>query len=158
MAARAWLLNFGHGLKAAVGLHEMSQIMLSSSLHKIPTTPFYASEILILEERVLPVVDVPKLLSGNATMTSSNDIIGIAVYQGLPNEPAHYGGLRLAGLPTSIDVEDIQACDLPESMLFWQPLSISCFSHNKEPIPVVDLSRVFSADIHAIVPDSNVLQ
>ena len=51
--SRAWLLNFGQGLQAAVGYHEMWQILMAPRLFEVPYTPSYCNEILVLQENIL---------------------------------------------------------------------------------------------------------
>ena len=60
--SRAWLLHFAGGLKAAVGLHEMSQVLISPTLFDVPTMPRYCSDVVIFQKRILPVLNVPNML------------------------------------------------------------------------------------------------
>jgi len=59
---RAWVLDFGSGLRAAVGHHEMWQVLLSPKLFDVPCTPSYCGEVLIFQDRILPVLSVSHLL------------------------------------------------------------------------------------------------
>jgi chemotaxis signal transduction protein len=148
--SRAWLLDFGKGLRAAVGAHEMSQVLLSVTLHDIPCTPMYASEVFVFQEMILPVLDVYTLIRGQRdemTVHLSAHIIGLILYQLDPDDPAHYGGLRLTTLPVNLFVDDSQFCPLPAQLDFWRPLAISCFNLNDNPIPIIDLGRLFSGHL-----------
>ncbi|EIJ43793.1 chemotaxis signal transduction protein [Beggiatoa alba B18LD] len=144
--SRAWLLDFGRGLQAAVGLHEMSQVVLTPTVFEVPYTPHYCSEILSWQDQLLPVVDVPSLLEGQKVFRSQQDVIGIAVYQkSLVN--IGYAGVHLANLPTSLFVSDDQACALPPQLQYWQPLAIACFNLDNTVVPIIDLARLFSPTI-----------
>lgn len=148
--ARAWLLDFGKGLQAAVGLHEMSQVMLSVDLLAVPCTPVYCSEVFIFQNRILPALDVAGLLEGQKIYRSEQNVIGIAIYQKSPTESVRYGGLHLATLPLSIFVDNEQACDLPAHQQYWSPFAISCFSRNEVAIPILDLTRLFTTEMKAV--------
>jgi chemotaxis signal transduction protein len=148
--SRAWLLDFGKGLRAAVGAHEMSQVLLSVTLHDVPCTPAYASEVFVFQEMILPVLDVYTLIRGQrdeSTAHLSAHIVGLILYQLDPDDPAHYGGLRLTTLPVNLFVEDEQFCNLPEALRFWKPVAISCFNLNDNAIPIIDLGRLFSGKL-----------
>jgi hypothetical protein len=146
--SRAWLLDFGRGLQAAVGLHEMSHVLTSPLLFEIPCTPPHCSEVLIFQKRILPILDIPSLLEGQRIIHASNDVIGIAIYQDDPTHPIDYGGLRLATLPTSIYVGDDHSCELPAHKRYWAPpLSVACFQHEGAAIPILNLAYLFTGNI-----------
>lgn len=143
MQSRAWLLNFGRGMQAAVGLREVFQVLLSADLFQVPCTPVYCSEVLITRKRILPVLDMPSLLEGKRFLSIQNEIIGIATYQDDRKHAMSYAGLRLATLPVGIFVNDEQACDLPKEQIAWSPFSYSCFYHEGQIIPVLNLKTLF---------------
>lgn len=144
-ASRAWLLDFGKGLQAAVGFHEMSHVLTSPLLFEIPCAPSYCSEVLVFQEHILPVLDIPTLLGSQKMLHNTQEIVGIGVYQEDPSQPVGYGGLRLAAFPTPIYVNNEQACDLPEYQKYWfSPLVISCFLWEGIAIPIIDLAYLFS--------------
>jgi len=147
--SRAWLLDFGKGLQAAVGLHEIFQVLLSAELFQIPCTPVYCSEVLITRKRILPVLDISSLLEGKQFLSIQNEIIGIATYQDDLKHTISYAGLRLATLPVSIFVDDDQACELPREQEVWQPFSYSCFYHEGQAIPVLNLRTLFSQNLQS---------
>lgn len=151
VSSRAWLLDFGKGLRAAVGAHEMSQVLLATQLHEVPCTPFYANEVFIFQESILPMLDVAALITGHADdmahLHVGSNIIGLALYQLNPTDPAHYAGLRLTTLPVNIFVADDQFCELPTRLSFWQPAAISCFKLNDTEIPIIDLAKLFSGKV-----------
>lgn len=144
--SRAWILDFGRGLQAAVGLHEMSQVALSPPIFEVPYTPHYCDEVLVWQNRLLPVLDVPSLLEGQKIFRAQQEIVGIAIYQkNLAN--VGYAGVHLASLPIGIFVTDEQACALPQHLQHWQPLAIACFNIDHTIIPIIDLARLFSPTV-----------
>jgi len=143
MTNRAWLLDFGRGLQAAVGLHEIFQVLLSVELFQVPCTPLYCNEVFILRKRILPVLDVPSLLEGKRFLSMHNEIIGIAAFHDVFKQAMGYAGLRLATLPVGISVSDEQACTLPKELVVWQPFACSCFYHEGQAIPILDFKTLF---------------
>jgi len=146
--SRAWLLDFGEGLQAAVGHHEMWQIIISPTLFHIPCTPPYCNNVLIFQGNILPVLDIPILLGREPTSVTSNKIIGIAVYQDDPNHPIHYGCFHLATMPQNIYVSDDEACELSAQQRHWKALALSSFSLNDVAIPIINLAYLFAAEFH----------
>ncbi len=150
-SSRAWLLNFGGGLKAAVGLHEMSQVLISPTLFDVPTMPRYCSDVVIFQKRILPVLNVPNmLLEGKKVIIVNTKVIGVAIYQDETTESANYGSLFLASMPESIIVSDEDVCDLPEEQKYWEPFAFTCFSYHDITVPIIDLAYLFSEEFSAV--------
>ncbi|RKZ52038.1 MAG: hypothetical protein DRR16_11490 [Candidatus Parabeggiatoa sp. nov. 3] len=145
ITSRAWLLDFGRDLKAAVGHHEMWQVLISPKLFDVPCTSPYCCEVLIFQDRILPVLDIQYLLDGDKMILTKDNVVGIAVYQDDPTHPIHYAGLHLASTPQNIYVSDDTACDLPEHQQYWEPLALSCFSYKDQAIPIIELAYLFSS-------------
>lgn len=148
--SRAWLLDFSGGLQAAVGYHEMWEVLTSPTLFEVPCTPRYCSEVFIFQNYILPLLDLSYMLKGQKIIPAMTHIVGIAVYQDEPTHPIRYACLRLATMPSSIYVNDDQACDLPNHQLFWEPLALSCFSRDGVVIPIINLAYLFSEEFNTI--------
>ncbi len=145
--SRAWLLDFGSGLQAAVGHHEMWQVLISHKLFNVPGTLSYCNEVLIFQNQILPVVDMSQLMEGHKIIQSAEPIVGIAVYQNDTTEPVQYSCLHLATMPQNIYVTDEQECELPASQQHWEPLALCCFSYKDMIIPIINLSYLFSEQL-----------
>ncbi|MCV6636295.1 chemotaxis protein CheW [Candidatus Albibeggiatoa sp. nov. NOAA] len=143
-ATRAWLLDFGQGLRAAVGAHEMSHVLMEADIFNIPRCPTYCNEVIVWENEILPVLDVGALLTGRR-IERENDLLGVAVYQ-LTDIYITYVAMHLVDLPQSIYVEDDSACPLSDYQDIWKPFAISCFEHEETPVPVIDLRFLFSGN------------
>jgi len=157
---KAWILNFGGGIHAAVAFHEMSQILLSPQLHYVPKTLPHCDHVLIMRYRILPVMNLANLFAPVAApsriMESDSEdsgIIGIAVYQAKPEAPLSYVGLHLETLPQATFVDDADACELPDNPL-WQQLAMSCFYHEAKRVPLLDLNALFSDDAREYIMDN----
>ncbi len=148
--SRAWLLDFGKGLQAAVGHHEMWQVLISPVLFEIPRTTPYCNEVFIFQDRILPVLDISVLLECEKMEYQSSKVVGIALYQDDPSHPIHYAGLHLATTPQSIYVSDKQICELPDYQQYWKPLTLCCFSHDGVAVPIIDLGYLFSEQFNTL--------
>lgn len=143
---RAWLLDFGHGFLAAVADHEMSQIRMEPSFNKVPFSPEYCDHVAIIGKYILPVIDLAVLLGGEECKREEDpEVLGVAVYQEKQGATLEYIGLVMAAMPQSLNVADSQACPLPDDIPLWQDISLSCFVHEGNPVPVLDLAHLFSA-------------
>ena len=145
--SRAWLLDFGRGVKAAVGPHEMSHVTLSADLFDVPHAPDFCNEVLFWQDYILPVLDVHSFLKKQKIIRAHSGIVGIAIYQESSEKALTYAGLHLAETPSIIFVSDEQACELPSQMEIWAPITIACFTHKNESIPVIDLAKLFSGTV-----------
>lgn len=142
---RAWLLDFGHGLLAAVANNEMSQVRMESTMFPVPRAPKYCAYVTIIGQHILPVLDMAALFSHNQTKLSKPAAIGIAVYQEAGE--LFYVGLRLMAMPIALRVSDSQACELVSDVpALWNELALSCFTHEGMHIPVLSLKKLFSAE------------
>lgn len=144
---RAWLLELGNDLRAAIPLHEMSQVLLSPDLYSIPLSPAHCQQVLLFQKRILPVIDVSTLVTDQKTADFSSKIIGLTVYQKAPKQPLQYAAMHLANMPTMIYVDDSQLTTLPEHEPLWKLFSVSCFMYEDRKIPVLDLAALYSAEV-----------
>ncbi len=140
----AWLLNLGGPLRAAVGGRQMLHAIETPRLLGIPETPPHCRQVLIWEETILPVMDLGIWL-GAPVATGEPVFAGITAYQERPGSPVLHGVLRMASMPTRIEVDDDQACELPEQPTGWQRLALSCFAHHDQAVPILNLSSIFSS-------------
>lgn len=157
----AWVLNFGAGVQAAVAYHEMSQILLSPDLFPVPMAPSYCNHVLILRNRLLPVINMSRLLAPIARPDQvhedeEDDIVGIAVYQTAPNTPLHSVAMHLIELPQSIVVTDEMACEPPSNPL-WELFSIACFEYEDRAVPLLDLAVLFSSECREELKSRNII-
>jgi len=139
----AWLLNLGDTLQAAVGERQMLHFMDTPHLLDIPKTPAHCRHVIIWRNTILPVIDLGKWLGVPAPPNTLN-FVGIAGYQDQPGTPPQYGALLLAAIPIRIQADDDQACALPKQPIGWRHLAMSCFIHNEQAVPILNLPYLFS--------------
>lgn len=143
LAQRGWLLNFGKGFRAAVAFHEMAQVLIEPELFIIPRAPLYCQEVLRLGARLLPVMDVATLLDGRKDPEAITGIIGIAVYQAADLSGLEYVGMHLQSYPVGVRVTDELIRDVPEHPALWEHIALSCFQHEEQSVPILDLMTLF---------------
>jgi chemotaxis signal transduction protein len=137
----AWLLDFGHAFRAAVGTRVMLQITDSPRLHPLPCTPPHCRNAVFWQGRLLPVMDMAARLGGPA---QTQRLLAVVGYQDRQGEPTRFGALLLAAPPVAIAVGDDQSCALPEQPADWKKFSVSCFDYRGTAVPVLHLPRIFS--------------
>lgn len=137
----AWLLNFGHGQRAAVGMRVLLQIIDQPGLHPVPCTPAHCRHIYSWQGRLMPVVDMAVLV-GQAPQEPR--LLAIAGYQEGPGEAPKLGALLLSAPPLPLLVGNDKACQRPELSDAWQRFSISCFDNQEAAVPVLHMGRVFA--------------
>lgn len=136
----AWLLDFGGSCQAAVGLRELLHLVDTPASFAVPCTPAHCRRVVLWQERLLPVMDIAVRLGHTSSAAS---FLGVVGYQRQRGEQPQFGALALASPPRQLAVTDDQACRLPEENGLWRELAISCFEHQGEPIPVLNLNRIF---------------
>lgn len=142
----AWLLTHHQQTVTAVGKREMIHLLPSPPLFKVPDAPFYCQNVLTWEGKIIPVLDLAAWLY-KKTITREKYYVAIVAYQSFENQDIEYGGLLLTESPDHTEVDDKQACELPESPENWQKVAISCFSDKEQVIPVLDIPVIFSSDL-----------
>ena len=146
----AWRLQFDVGVYAAVGEMEMIHLLQAEELQlfAIPQTPFYCSEVLVWENRIIPVLDVLSWLE-EYRVPRTYPIIGIFRYRTGESTEIEYGALAMESIPERISVNDDQASELPRIPRGWRQLALSCIQHEEQLIPILDLPQLFSGALRA---------
>jgi chemotaxis signal transduction protein len=141
--ATAWIMNLDGGLRTAVGEREMMHLVDNPVFVDIPQTPLHCQQVLLWEGEILPVIDLMAWMTGQPS-GRTQACVGIVGWQDQPGASPQYGALLFTDIPEKVRVRDEQACDLPERPSGWEIVAISCFSHNGQPIPILDVSLLFS--------------
>lgn len=138
--SNAWLLDFGNGVYGAVATRVLLHLLHNAKVFAVPCTPPYCRQAVLWQDRLLPVMDMAARLGG---APQQPDLLAVACYldpvEGLPR----FGALALSAAPVPIIVSDSAACDLPEQPAGWKGLAASCFEHQRQPVPILHLGRIF---------------
>jgi len=145
-SSKAWILELGGGLLAAIGERQLQHLVYRPSLHPVPRTPAHASRIMFWGEGILPLVDMARMIQGGSH--SAGDLLAaVTVYQSSPRSSPEYGALALIAPPRRIEVNDKDACPLPMALAPWDGfLFNACFDRGGQPVPVLALNQVFPAN------------
>ena len=153
--SNAWLLSFSDQLCAAIGSMELVHMLPSvPELSEIQGGASYCKYSILWEGHRLPVMDILTYLDGEREKEDSeacynNSLIGVVAYIDLKKHQQSYGALLLHKLPIRIEVDDKQACDLPESPPGWAGLAISCFKYKDNvQVPIIDIPAIFTEIIN----------
>ena len=140
----AWLLVLNNGWRVAVSEAEMRHLLHRPTLFNIPCSPVYCSHVLIWEEKLVPVFDLAAWLTAHKA-SHSTALIGVVAYREKLRNTIEYGALHLSIPPKRVSVHDDAACELPDDGIGWPSVAISCFADNdRNPIPILDMPRIFS--------------
>lgn len=146
--ATAWLMSFAGGFLAAVGDREMLHLVETPYFEEIPQAPLHCRQVLLWEGELLPVLDLTAWLTRHPAPCERTSV-GVVGWQAQPGAPPQYGALMFVGVPKKIQVADDHACDLPEVPATWQAVAASCVCYDGQPVPILDLPRIFSGAILA---------
>jgi len=142
--SRAWVLDFGADLQAAVAEREMVHLVASPELHDVPATPCHCRHVVIWNRTVLPVVDLLAWVNGG-TNPQAVSLLGIFAYQNRRGATPQHGALILSAIPRRLSVSDDQTSALPDSPRHWEKVALACFENEAGiRIPIIDLEQVFS--------------
>jgi chemotaxis signal transduction protein len=143
----AWLLDFDDTIVAASAHYELEDVFTEARLLPVPLTPNYCQYVISWRQRLVPIVNFNRLLSGEE-ITLKKPIIGIFAYQEQKGDRVQYGGLMLRYRPHKITVRDADACPLPDTHnKQWQGFAISCFRHRQQNTPILDLTAIFTTSM-----------
>lgn len=137
----AWLLNFGHDLRAAVGARVLLHVIDNPKLHAVPCTPAYCHNVISWQGQLLPALDMASLLDD---IPQAPLLLAIAAYQDHSENVTRFGALLISTPPTAISVGDTQSCPLPDQAKSWNKYALSCFDYEDAAIPILNLARIFS--------------
>lgn len=147
MSAPAWLLDFGGGCRAAVGLRQQLHLIHSPEVADVTAAPAHCAQVLFFGERCVPVFDIGVWLGLDGS-AGNRRYLGIYAFSGQRGEAAGCGALWLRAAPRRIRVEDAQARPLPQLYASrWALISHACFADEAGAVPVLDLYRMFSAPL-----------
>lgn len=141
--AQAWLLEFGGDRVAAVGLHELVEVLSRPKLYHVPMTAIPCHQVLVWRDEILPVMNFMASAEPDVEDDEGAPVTAIAAYQLSPGSPVRHGALELGAMPKTVTVDDGMSCPLPEGSDYLNALALSCFSYQNFAVPVIDLARVF---------------
>ncbi len=140
----AWRLELGGGHAGLIGERQMLHLLPAPlSLHEVPASPFFCRHVVVWEQEPIPVMDLSAWLEGRPVREGPG-VVAIAAFASDTSGENRRGALMLSAIPRRIVVTDGLACDLPPDLVGWREIALSCIEHEARPIPVMNLTYVFS--------------
>jgi hypothetical protein len=90
---------------------------------------------------MLPVMDMATRLG---TTPHEQYLIAVVAYKRNAQDETRFGALKLASSPVGISVIQAPPHPLPQHPRGWKKLSLSCFEHEGNSIPILHLSNIFA--------------
>lgn len=142
--SNAWLIETNGGHTFAIAEYELIEYVMEPVRHEIPSTPAYASSLLLWQESMVAVIDFSLLINQQQTDKST---VGILAYQTKPGETLKYIGIELNSPPVKITIEDSQTCEPQDTNEgFWAHISNGWFMQQDQAIPIVSIALLDSAE------------
>lgn len=146
--AAAWLLTIAPGRQAAIGERELNHLIHEPTSYPVPQAPRHCARVIEWDGQILPVWDLACWLF-DAEPADPIAVAAVVGYQRNRRERPRFGALALPAPPLRVQVRDDQACALAQDMLRWQALALSCFTHQQQRVPIIDLTQMFSTALVA---------
>ena len=153
-ASDAWLLKCSDTVTIAVSDLEMVEYIDGPIQFEVPGSPEYCSSVLLWHENLVPIMDVAVLLGHPPDEMKTR--LSLLTYQEIPGAALQQLAISVVRTPQKIRVDDGQACELPEEVnsSVLMPICLSCFSHDDQPVIILDIARICSAEFRDIANDS----
>ncbi len=143
-AAVAWIVPLPGNVCVAVGNLEFVHVLPDVPARTaVDDGPAFMHEAVSWDGGLIPVFDAGKFSQG-IEKTSDSVYYGVVRYRPISSSRQRFGALKMTAIPQRVSVDDGMACELPDSHHCWRPFSVSCFSLDGHPVPVLDLARVFA--------------
>ena len=142
--APAWIIGFPGDHLAAVGASELVHVLADEPEgFNVPGSPWYCHRVILWEDNVIPILDIEKML-GAGREAPGRRHYGIVRYRLWPTDPQRFGALLMDRIPQRANVDDASACPLQDTLAAWRDFVISCFLLEDRPVPILDISSLFS--------------
>ena len=145
--AAARLLEYHRGRFVAFPAHTTLELIERPPLVEVPGAPYYCRGMVEWQGRQIPLIDLHTLLCAYPKESVYARPLGhvlVLAFQRAPREPLEYGALCAPALLRMVNVTDNQQCALPVDSDLWPWISIACFSHDGQAVPILDTARLFA--------------
>lgn len=137
----AVLFEFTSGRHAAIGLHEVAELVMSPRLVNVPLAPDYCHSLCLWQNRAIPFVELAPLIGQRSLKKASLALV--VTYFTRSNGKQRWGALGLSTYFRMMSVGDDAACLLPQDSFIWPSIAHSCFQLVDENVPILNLDALF---------------
>lgn len=151
----ARLIEYAPGHHIALPPHTNFALIDNPVAAGVPGAARHACGLVSWQGKRLPMIDINVLLHpATGVLPAATPRYALVVaWQRVPFAPLEYGAIALEKLPVNVSVGDEAQCALPEDSNLWPQLSLSCFRHEGEAVPILDTARLFDSSCYQAVPD-----
>lgn len=143
-SAPARLLEYRRGRSVALPVHASLELVALDGVIPVPGAPYYVPGLLPWQAGHVPLLDLNVLLRAYPEEHAPRARHALVVaWQPAPGLPLEQGALCAPLLVSQAIADDRQACPLPADSDLWPYVADACFLHDGQPVPVLDLARVF---------------
>lgn len=143
----AWLLAFGNGYRAAVGLREVVHVLPDPpTLFRVPRAGPACRSVFMWQGRIVPLVD-PAAIAGDAPAAPDSSTLVVVAYQDAGEGSVNRGGLVLSQVPERVFVDDRHGLTRAQMPPAWMPFACGGYRDPAGTVPILDLGRIFSEDL-----------
>lgn len=149
--SQAWLLDVGLDCELALGGRELLQLIDAPSLLTVPLAPAYCRQVVVWQERLLPVLDLSlrRRIASEVTPVAhaAPSVLAVVAYTALGSQQIEVGALCLQAPPRKVEVSNLDAistAEQVEKIAAWGDLAISGFMHQGRAIAILNLGKVFA--------------
>ena len=144
--APARLLEFDRNRHVALAVHATLEIVERPEIVGVPGAAYYMLGMMRWQDRHIAVLDLCTLLNAHLKEGAPRMRHALVVaYQTAARQPVEYAAIATIGLPQTVQVSDAAQCELPTEGDLWPLISLSCFLHHDQRVPIVDTGRLFGA-------------
>lgn len=145
----AWVMDVGDGVTVAAGTAHVAEYLVAAEPIPLPRTPAHCAGVMVWRDRLIPVIDLARLLTGRRSPPGPHRRAVILAYQEAAGRPLQYGALYVAGAPTRTAVSDDMACALPDAQPALPHLARACFSYRDKAVAILDPGALFARALPA---------
>jgi len=142
-ARRAWVMDVGDGVAVAAGTAHVVEYLLAADPMPVPRAPEHCAGLIVWRERLIPVIDLARFLTGRDSAPGPHRRAVILAYQQAAGRPLQYGALFVAAAPTQTSVSDDMACALPDTQPALAHIARACFTHQDQAVAILDPRQLF---------------
>lgn len=143
--AEARMVAYAPGRFIAFAPHATQELLENPQFLAVPGSAYYGYGLLHWQERHIPLIHLESVIKAypafDASATPAYALI--LAYQPQAGAPLQYGAIAVADIPTSVTVRDADFASLPKDSDMWGEFSLSCFKHNNQHVPIIDVARMF---------------
>jgi chemotaxis signal transduction protein len=144
----AVLFEFTSGRHAAIGLHEVAELVISPRLVPVPLAPDYCHSLCIWQDRAIPFIELAPLIGQRSL--GNIQLALVVTYFARANSEQRWGALGLSAYFRIVSVGDDAACLLPQDSSAWPSIAHSCFQLVDENVPILNLDALFEQRLQLI--------